>query len=69
MELIGNLANASDHFEEELNLRLAIGGPLMATKGYASPEVERTYSRAWVLCEQLGRSKELFPVLRGVWNC
>jgi tetratricopeptide (TPR) repeat protein len=21
------------------------------------------------LCEQLGRSSELFPVLRGLWNC
>ena len=54
---------------EELALRLAIGGPLIATKGYAAPEVERTYSRAWALCDQLGRSAELFPVLRGLWNC
>ena len=49
-------------------LRLAIGGPLIATKGYAAQEVERTYSRAWALCDQLGRSAELFPVLRGLWN-
>ena len=48
---------------------MAIGGPLIATKGYAAPEVERTYSRAWALCDQLGRSAELFPVLRGLWNC
>jgi predicted ATPase len=48
---------------------LAIGGPLMATRGYAAPEVERTYSRAWALCKQLSRSAELFPVLRGLWNC
>ena len=41
----------------------------MPTKGYAAPEVEQTYSRAWALCEQLGRSAELFPVLRGLWNC
>jgi hypothetical protein len=32
------------------------------------PEVERNYSRAWTLCDQLGRSAELFPVLRGLWN-
>jgi predicted ATPase len=59
--LIGNPANASDRLEMELTLQLVIGGPLMATKGYASPEVERTYSRALVLCDQLGRSKEKFP--------
>jgi hypothetical protein len=41
----------------------------MAAKGYAAPEVGRTYNRAWALCEQLGRSAELFPVLRGLWNC
>jgi predicted ATPase len=49
---------------------LAIGGPLMAAKGYASPEVEGTYSRAAALCEHLDRSgEERFLVLRGLWNC
>ena len=48
---------------------MAIGGPLMATKGYAAQDVERTYSRASALCEQLGRSAELISVLRGLWNC
>ena len=69
MELIGTLPDAPEHLDEELALRLAIGGPLIATKGYPAPEVERTYSRAWALCDQLGRSAELFPVLRGLWNC
>jgi len=69
LELVGTLPNASEHLDEELALRLAIGGPLLATKGYAAPEVERNYSRAWVLCEQLSRSAELFAVLRGLWNC
>jgi predicted ATPase len=69
LELIGTLPDAPERFDEELALRLAIGGPLMATKGYAAPEVERTYSRAWALCKQLSRSAELFPVLRGLWNC
>ena len=51
LELIGTLPDAPERFDEELALRLAIGGPLMATKGYAAPEVERTYSRAWALCK------------------
>jgi predicted ATPase len=54
---------------EELALQIAIGGPLTAIKGYSSQEVERTYLRARELAEQLGRSRELFPVLRGLWNC
>jgi tetratricopeptide (TPR) repeat protein len=69
LEIIGTLPNASDHLDEELALRMAIGGPLMATKGEAALEVERTYSRAWALCEQLDRSAEPFPVLRGLWHC
>jgi class 3 adenylate cyclase/predicted ATPase len=68
LELIATLPNAPEQLDEELALRLAIGGPLMAAKGYAAPEVERTYSRAWALCDQLGRSVELFPVLRGLWH-
>ncbi len=69
LELVGTLPDAPEHLEEELALRLAIGGPLIATSSEADNEVERTYSRAWALCDQLGRSAELFPVLRGLWNC
>jgi class 3 adenylate cyclase/predicted ATPase len=68
LELVGNLPDAPEHLNEELALRIAIGGPLIATQGHAAREVERTYSRAWALCDQLGRSAELFPVLRGLWN-
>jgi predicted ATPase len=68
LELVRTLPNAPEYVAEEFALLLAIGGPLIASKGYAAPEVERTYSRAWALCDQLGRSAELFPVLRGLWN-
>jgi predicted ATPase len=68
LELIATLPSEREHPEEELALRLAIGGPLMAIRGHAAPEVERNYSRASGLCDQLDRSAELFPVLRGLWN-
>jgi tetratricopeptide (TPR) repeat protein len=69
LELVETLPNGQQELGEELALRIAIGGPLIATKGYPAAEVERTYSRASTLCDQLGRSAELFPVLRGLWNC
>jgi predicted ATPase len=69
LELLGTLPNASEHLDEEFALRIALGGPLIATKGYPATEVEQTYSRAWTLCNQPGRSAEPFPVLRGLWNC
>jgi len=69
LELIESLSDAPRHANEEFALRMAIAGPLIATKGYSAAEVEETYSRARQLCEQIGPSAELFPVLRGLWNC
>ena len=68
LELVERLPDTPAQLDEELALRVAIGSPLIAIKGYAASEVEHTYSRAWALCDQLGRSAELFPVLRGLWN-
>jgi hypothetical protein len=62
LRLIAALPDAEEQLDEELALRLTIGGPLTAFKGYAPPEVVQTYSRARALCERLGRSAELFPV-------
>lgn len=67
LELVGTLPDAPEFHDEELALWRALGAPLIATKGYAAPEVEQTYSRALVLCE-LSRSTGLFPILRGLWN-
>ena len=69
LELLRTLPNASEHLDEEFALRMAMGGPLIATKGYPAPEVEQIYNRAWALCNQPGRSADPFPVLRGLWNC
>ena len=68
LKLVETLPDTPQRVETEFALQMAIGGPLAATKGYAAPEVERTYLRARELCERLGRSSELFPVLRGLWN-
>ena len=40
----------------------------MVTRGYAAPEVEKAYTRARELCQQLGETPQLFPVLWGLWN-
>src|SRR5262249_54086725 len=46
----------------------ALGAPLVATKGFAAPEVGVTYNRARALCQQVGETPQLFPALRGLWN-
>ncbi|HSA80035.1 MAG TPA: adenylate/guanylate cyclase domain-containing protein [Geminicoccaceae bacterium] len=68
LELIGMLPGAAAPLDEELAVQLALAAALATTRGYATAEVEETYNRAWTLCNQLGRSSELFPIVRGLWN-
>ena len=44
---------------------MTLGIALRATKGQAAPEVERLYTRARELCEQVGEPSQLFRVLWG----
>ena len=54
-----------DRDRRELALRNAIGGPLIAVRGYAAPEVGEAYGRARVLCERRGETAPLFAALSG----
>jgi class 3 adenylate cyclase/tetratricopeptide (TPR) repeat protein len=56
----------SSRSQWELSLQLALGGPLLATKGFASSEVETAYRRAQYLSRELGRDTDLFTALRGL---
>jgi predicted ATPase len=64
--LLATLPETPAHLHQELDLQVALGPALIATQGYAAPEVERAYARARELCAQLGDSPQLFPVLRGL---
>jgi adenylate cyclase len=48
-------------------LQTALGGPLMAIRGFTHQEVSQTYTRARELCEILGDNPQLFPALWGLW--
>jgi len=50
----------------ELGLQMILGLSLRSTQGWAAPEVEKVYTRARRLCEQLGDPPEVFPVLWGL---
>jgi predicted ATPase len=67
LELLQTLPDTDERARQELVLQTTIGPAWMAVKGYAAPEVERAYSRARALCQQLGESRQLFTVLRGLW--
>ncbi len=51
----------------ELQLQLALGKALIATKGYAVPETGTAFERARLLCECTGNRRELLAVLHGLW--
>jgi predicted ATPase len=38
------------------------------TKGHTVPEVEHAYTQAYALCQQMGDTPALFPVLLGLWR-
>jgi predicted ATPase len=68
LELLKTLPDTPERAQQELTLQLALAAPLMATKGWATPEVARTYSRARELCQQVGETSQLFPALWGQWG-
>jgi class 3 adenylate cyclase/predicted ATPase len=63
LELLKTLPDTPERVQQELTLQLALGGPLMVTKGYTASEVEKTYTRMRELCQQLEETPQLFPVL------
>jgi predicted ATPase len=67
LALLHTLPETTQRSTHELAVLTVLGPALMAKKGYAAPEVERTYFRARELCQQLGDTPQLFPSLRGLW--
>ena len=51
----------------ELDLLLTLGPAQIAAKGYASSDVEATWTRAQTLCSTVGDVPQQFPALFGLW--
>jgi TOMM system kinase/cyclase fusion protein len=68
LALLDTLPETPQRLQREVDMHIASGVSLSATKGYAAPEVEQTYLRARQLCEHLEAPHQLFPVLCGLWN-
>ena len=64
--LLTTLPDTPERVQAELTLQTTLGPALMATKGYAAPEVAAAYYRARELCQQAEETPELFPVLWGL---
>jgi predicted ATPase len=68
LDLLRALPEDPARARQELTLLLALGVSLVATRGFASPDVEQAYARARALSEQMGDLATLVPVLYGLWN-
>jgi tetratricopeptide (TPR) repeat protein len=56
-----------EHKQHELELRIALGPALIATRGYSSSEVGEALAEASALAEQMDRPDCLIPLLYGRW--
>ena len=67
LQLLTRLPETPERLQQELGIQATLGLALIATKGYAAPDVEHTYAQARTLCQRLGETPQLFPVLHGLW--
>jgi predicted ATPase/class 3 adenylate cyclase len=66
--LVDELPESEDRARSEVRLRLALGTPLMAVRGFAHADCEANYARAIALCRSLGDDSQVFPATLGLWQ-
>jgi predicted ATPase len=67
IELLQSKPESRERDACELEMRIKLSGPLIATRGYVTAELADNYSNAWRLCEKLEEKKSIFPVMYGQW--
>jgi predicted ATPase len=60
------LPDTVERAQQELFLQTALASTCIAVKGMGAPEVEQAYARAHALCQQVGDTPQLIPVLQGL---
>jgi class 3 adenylate cyclase/predicted ATPase len=63
LDLLAHLPEDPGRWRQELELQRVLGAALIASKGNAAPETLQAYARARELCERLGDTAGLIPVL------
>ena len=67
LELLAGLPGGPDRDHKELDLQIALGAALIATRGWAAPEVERACARARELCAGEDQIPQLLAALYGLF--
>jgi len=66
LDLLAHLPEDPERWRQELELQRVLGAALIASKANAAPETAEAYGRARELCERLGDTAALIPVLGGL---
>ncbi|HVH04631.1 MAG TPA: AAA family ATPase, partial [Myxococcota bacterium] len=64
--LLGNVRESSERDLRELEILVKLAAPLMATAGYAAPDVKTVFDRAYALSRTAAASPYHAPLLRGL---
>lgn len=67
LELLPTITSSKERDQRWLQIQVAMGFPLIMTKGYASPDVQKHYEETYELALKQADSEILFSVLRGLW--
>src|SRR5207244_3470092 len=67
LELLKMLPETPQRTQREVNMHIALGASLLATKGFAAPELGEMYTSARHLCQHLQDPYQLVAVLRRLW--
>jgi predicted ATPase len=67
LDLLATLPDPLECAHQELDLQIALGSALVATRGNAAPEVGYAYARARELGHHMGEPPPRFPALWGLW--
>jgi predicted ATPase len=65
LALLPRLPDDSRRWKHELDLQLALGRALIATRGWGAPMVGEAYARARELCEARTHPRKLLPIMYG----
>ena len=67
IEVLQTLPETPQRTQDAVTLYLALGAASRSPR-HAAPEVEHAYTQAYTLCQQVGETPELAPVLYGLYR-
>jgi class 3 adenylate cyclase/predicted ATPase len=68
LEVLAALPDTPKRNEQESEIQLALGIPLIAVRGYAAGETREVFARARALCLKLDNAPNYFQALFGLWG-